>query len=186
MRTEGKNWKGQHPSYLWIRRILLAEHSPIRAVEYRIEWTDIPYWVVMHLVRHHVGITNFVATQRSDRTGINRDNLPQNNRISYSIRLNAQAIINISRKRLCSKASLETRAAWKLALDKIKAIDLPLYLSCVPECIYRGGFCTEIRSCGKYNNNEFNTDLKTYRGDLNATEKETKEKKSQPISNCSS
>jgi hypothetical protein len=120
----------------------------------------------MHLVRHHVGVTNFVSTQRSDRTGVDRKKLPQDNPISYSVRLNAQSIISISRKRLCGKASPETKNAWILALDRIKDIDSPLYFACVPECFYRG-FCSELKSCGRCKKSDFNIALQLYRGEHN-------------------
>ena len=183
MRTEGKSWNQDlKPSEKWVRRILLAEHSPIRTVEYRIEWTEIPYWVVMHLVRHHVGITHFVSTQRSDRTGVDRDKLPQDNLISYSIRLNAQSIISISRKRLCSKASTETGLAWRMALNRIKDIDSPLYFACVPECFYRG-FCPERNSCGKCNSSYFNKSLQLYRGAINGQQEKATEGKGKSSNN---
>lgn len=35
--------------------MLLAEHSPIRLVEYDGIWDFIKMWVTTHLVRHHVG-----------------------------------------------------------------------------------------------------------------------------------
>ena len=76
---------------------------------------------------------------------------------------NAQAIINISRKRLCSCASVETREAWKQVLAAIKEVDPILVDKCVPECIYRG-FCPEfIKSCGYANTKKFQLDLKRYR-----------------------
>lgn len=116
----------------------------------------------MHLVRHYVGINHFVSTQRSDRTKIKRDNLPQNNVVSYSIRLNAQSIINISRKRLCEKASVETRIAWLNSLLKLKEIDPILYSICQRECIYRGGHCREMKCCGYIKTENFREELNKY------------------------
>jgi hypothetical protein len=73
--------------------------------------------------------------------------LPQSQLVTHECIANAQAIINISRKRLCAQASRETNKAWKLVLDAVKK-ELPeLYNVCVPECIYRG-FCPELNSCG--------------------------------------
>jgi hypothetical protein len=51
---------------------------------------------------------------------------------------NAQAFINISRKRLCKGcASPETRQAWEIVIKALSEIDPILAEKCVPECIYR-------------------------------------------------
>jgi hypothetical protein len=138
----------------WIKSILLAEHSPIRVVEYRIEWTGIKYWVAMHLRTHQIGIYHpedlvFVNSQRDDRNAdtISRDNKTQDAPVRLVMRMNTQSIINVSRKRLCSKASQDTQDAWREALRKIKEIDADLADVCVQECLYRG-FCPERKTCG--------------------------------------
>lgn len=78
---------------------------------------------------------------------------------------NAQALINISRKRLCSCASPETREAWKAVIRLIKEQDPILAEKCVPECVYRG-FCPEFdRCCGYVHTKEYQERLKIYRDD---------------------
>ena len=146
MNTVGKD-SGKYPTSEWKRQILLAEHSPIRLLEFTFVIHDLPYWVSVHLVRHHIGITHFVSTQRTDRTGIDRTSLPQDALVTHRIHLNAQALINISRKRLCNQASPETRKAWQAVIDCLKEYEPELASVCVRECIYRG-FCPELRSCG--------------------------------------
>ena len=146
--------EGQYPSPKWKRELLIAEHSPIRLVELTVRITDVPYWVVMHFVRHKVGIEHFVSTQRSDRTGVQRDDLPQGALVDYTFRMNAQAMIAISRKRLCHQASKETREAWKMVLQAVREVEPELFSVCVPECVYRG-FCPEMRSCGQAYGNAF-------------------------------
>jgi len=135
------------PPSSWKRRMLLAEHSPIRTLSFTIRWIDIMYWVSVHFVRHKIGIEHFVSTQRSDRTLIDRDSLPQSNRVNHTINVNAQALIIISRKRLCMNASKETRNAWKALLETLKDSEPELFSVCVPDCIYRG-HCHEFKSCG--------------------------------------
>ena len=44
------------PSARWKKRILLAEHSPIRKLCFNWKWLDLPYWVSVHIVRHKYGI----------------------------------------------------------------------------------------------------------------------------------
>ena len=166
-RTVGKSPITKEPSDNFKRKILLAEHSPIRLLEYDFTWEDIQQWVTTHLVRHHEGGEKFVHTQRTDRNeqlkGLKRDELPQGLLNDMDMTCNAQAFINISRKRLCSCASKETRDAWKLVIEYLKVIDPILAEKCVPECIYRG-FCPEFdRCCGYCNTKEFNEKLKKYR-----------------------
>jgi len=137
----------REPSKEWKRKILKAEHSPIRQLAYRIKLYDLPYWVSVHLVRHKIGIEHWVRTQRSDRTGENRDELPQGAFVEHEILVNAQAMITISRKRMCTCASPETRIAWRYVLNCIKEVNPELFEACVPECVYRG-FCPEFKPCG--------------------------------------
>lgn len=152
----------KEPSFSWKKQILLAEHSPIRQLSFKWKWVNIKYWVSVHFTRHWLGILHFVQTSRTDRTGINRDSLLQNNLVNHECEANAQALINISRKRLCAKASLETREAWKLVLKKLEETDKSLFSVCVPECIYRG-FCPEFKSCGFYKTDLYKKELKKYR-----------------------
>lgn len=137
------------PSSKWKKQILLAEHSPIRILQVSARWIDLPSWVSVHFVRHKIGIEHWVKSQREDKTGIARHSLPQDALVTHRFLINAQAIINISRKRLCTKAAFETREAWKLFIAELQ--NMPeLYSACVPECVYRG-FCPEFKSC-KYIN----------------------------------
>ena len=64
--TIGKEAK-QPPTDEWKHKILASEHSPIRVLQFVFRITNLPYWVSVHLVRHHVGVTPFVKTQRNDR-----------------------------------------------------------------------------------------------------------------------
>lgn len=61
--------------------------------------------------------------------------------------INADAIINMSHKRLCSKASRETRNIWEQVVNEIRNIDPDLANHCVPQCVYCG-FCSEPKGCG--------------------------------------
>lgn len=164
-RTVGKEPINKEPSDKFKKKVLLAEHSPIRLLEYDWTWEDIKQWVTVHLVRHHEGCEKFVHSQREDRRelSIPRDQLPQGSLNDMDMTCNAQAFINISRKRLCSCASRETREAWKLVIERLKEEDPMLASVCVPECIYRG-FCPEIdRCCGYVNTEDYKKRLQEYR-----------------------
>ena len=111
MNTVGKD-KGVYPTAAWKKKILLAEHSPIRLMQFAWKWSDLPYWVSVHIVRHKIGIEHFVSTQRTDRTGVDRTERPQNAPVLHQCQANAQALITISRKRLCSGASVLIAQSW--------------------------------------------------------------------------
>ncbi len=160
MTTIGKH-HGKYPDSEWKLKILKAEHSPIRLLTFRIRFEGIPYFVVMHLVRHKIGVEHFVSTQRTDRTGIDRNNLPQNNLVNYMMVADAQALINISRKRLCSCASAETRKAWQMVVDEIAKIEPELASCMVKECVYRG-HCPEMFGCGYDQTDKYEGELKKY------------------------
>ncbi len=153
----------KEPSSAWKRRILLSEHSPIRQMMFKWKWIDLPYWVSVHFVRHKIGIEHFVSTQRTDRTGVDRTSMPQSAPVDHECFANAQAIIFISRKRLCRQASPETTAAWRLVLDEVKQCEPELHSVCVPECVYRG-FCPEFKSCGYVETAAYQEALAAYRG----------------------
>lgn len=131
----------------WKKRILLAEHSPIRKLCFNWKWLDLPYWVSVHFVRHKTGIEHFVSTQRTDRTGEDRTAKTQDAPVVHECFANAQAVIFISRRRLCAQAAPETRAAWRAVLDEIAKVEPEVAECSVPECVYRG-FCPEFKSCG--------------------------------------
>lgn len=143
--TVSKSELGREPSQAFKQGILIAEHSPIRDLIVKWRWKAIKSWIVTHWVRHKWEC--FVSTQRDDRTGVPRDDLPQASPVDFTGEANAQHLIDTMRKRLCFCAHSETRA---LAEDlKIALRDTQPELSgvLVPNCVYRGG-CPEMRPCG--------------------------------------
>lgn len=160
--TISREGSGKYPTDSWKKQILLAEHSPIRKIKFSWKWTNLKSWVSVHFVRHKFGIEHWVTTQRTDRTGVNRDESPQSTPVEHECEADAQALINISRKRLCSQASLETRIAWKQVVDEVEKYDPVLASVLVPECVYRG-FCPELNSCGYAETEGYKKELEEYR-----------------------
>lgn len=160
--TVGKEELGKEPSDNFKKRILMAEHSPIRGLIYCFKITNLKSWVATHFVRHHVGVEKWVRTQRSDRTGISRDELPQGAEVEMELEANAQALINMSRKRLCKQASPETREVMQEMKKEVSKRDEFLARVMVKECVYRG-FCPEMKSCNYDKTEEFEKELKDYR-----------------------
>lgn len=156
--TVGKD-DAKSASVRWWRKILMAEHSPIRMVQYWGSWM-LPKWVSTHFVRHKVGVEHFVSTSRPDRTGgASREEKEKS--VRHGMMMNAQAIISISRKRLCGLASKETTLEWSLFLENLKEEDPELVKLCVPECVYRG-FCPEMKTCGYYATEDARNERKEY------------------------
>lgn len=141
-------------------------------MEYLISFEDLRQWVGVHLLRHPY-VLPFIHSQRVDRdekrigeatdrvmeiisadlkasTDFNlRDYRFQGEVNDHDFYVNAQTLINISRKRLCSCASKETREAWELVKEAVREID-PMMAHCmVRQCIYRG-FCPEMHPACKY------------------------------------
>jgi hypothetical protein len=162
--TAGKDAGEGEPSSSWKRRMLMCEHSPIRQLELKWKWMSLKTWISTHFVRHHNGIDHWVESQRPDRTGSreNRDETPQGAPVNHECKGNAQAIINISRKRLCGQAMPETRQAWQAFLDSFRDTEPELYSACVPECVYRNGLCPEFNTCAYFRTFEFETALAEY------------------------
>ena len=132
------------------QRMYLAEHSPIRMRKFWIHLANIPTFVATHLVRHHVGIDHYQLSHRFDKTHVPNE---ESNRITptnISMCINAQSLINMARKRLCSKASPETRKVMEVIKEAIGVLDPALAEVMVPECIYRH-MCPEEKSCGYFN-----------------------------------
>lgn len=163
-RTIGKKALNKEPSSNWKRRILILEHSPVRTVEYILHFDNIRQWVTVHLVRHWLGFIPFVHSQRQDRRVLNceRDELPQGELNDMDVFINAISLINVSKKRLCRKASPETRHAWELVKEEMQKVDPEMAGVMVPECVYRG-FCPFYEeSCGYVNTQKFFEERSNY------------------------
>lgn len=150
----------------WKKRMLLCEHSPIRKLIISWKWYGLKYWISTHFVRHKFGIEHWVRTQRTDRTGKNRDNINQDALVEHEAEANAQTIINISRKRLCIQSSSGTIDAWLAFLFSIREKEPELFNACVPDCVYRG-WCYEYKSCGFHLTPEFQVQINEYRQGIN-------------------
>lgn len=138
------------PSPVWKRRILLARHSPIESLVFRVTMTDVPYWVSVHLVRHKIGVTHYVSSQRDDRhdNEIPRAEMPQGALVNHTMLINAQALIAVSRKRLCNLASRETKEVWMAVKNAIASVDIDMAWAMRPECYWCGMLCPEMHGCG--------------------------------------
>lgn len=165
--TVSKGELGKDPSEKFKRKILMAEHSPIRSLIYCFKITHLKSWVATHFVRHHVGVEKWVSTQREDRTDNTtpRDELPQGAEVTMELEANAQALINMSRKRLCTQASPETREVMQEIKKEVSQKDKFLADVMVRECVYRG-FCPEMQSCNYDKTKAFEKEVEDYRNTI--------------------
>lgn len=138
---------GHEPSMEFKMGILISEHSPIRSITVRWMWTNIKSWIATHWSRHKWEC--FIRTQRSDRTGVNRDELPQAAEVEFIGEANAQHLIDTMRKRLCYQASEETRLYAEDLKCAITKLDAEIGNALVPNCIYRNG-CPEMGFCPRW------------------------------------
>lgn len=149
LNTVGKKLSSKSEvSEQWIKSLVEAEHSPIRELWFGIKM-EIPYYVSVHFVRHHIGVNHYVQTQRTDRTGVNRDEMRQDALVSHIMSVNAQELIFMAHKRLCKQASEETRAVMTEIVNKVCEVAPYMKTVLVPLCVYRGGKCTEMFPCFK-------------------------------------
>jgi len=146
--TMGLNPKNG-PDFSWKKRILQAEHSPIRRLFFSFYIENIPSWVATHLCRH-IHAQPYVKSQRNDRQdNYDRNKAPQDAPVDMIWDMNAEELMTVAHKRLCNQASLETRKVvreiCRLVLDKYPEFEGLL----VPQCEYRNGKCTEMFPCEK-------------------------------------
>lgn len=144
--TVRKQPLGKEPSSQFKRAILIAEHSPIRDIIFKWKW-ELWSWIATHFSRHKWEC--FISTQRSDRTGVNRNELRQDEIVTFTGEANVQHLIDTMRKRLCYQAAQETREYAEDLRAAITESDADIGMVLVPNCIYRAG-CPEIQCCGHY------------------------------------
>lgn len=125
-----------------------CEHSPIRTQLFVVEMIDIPTFVSVHFVRHHVGVDHWVKSNREDRQGYSGD-AGRLQPVNHMMLINAQSLINFSRKRLCYQAHAETVKVMRAIKSGVAVVDPGLAERMVPECLYRNG-CNELKPCGYF------------------------------------
>lgn len=146
--TVNKEYTENNPKSPFKTKLLISEHSPIRLLVVNWSWKNIKSWVATHFSRHKW--ERFIGTQRTDRTGLNRDELPQGELVIMDGSANAQSLIDTARKRLCFQASKETRELMEDLKMALRETEPELADVLVPNCIYRMG-CPEFEQCGYFN-----------------------------------
>ena len=137
------------PDYEWKVKMLRCRHSPIRKLPFSFYISDMPYWLHVELVRHHVGLEKYVKSQRDDRNinEIPRGKKPQDAPVNMIIDLNAETLMTLMNNRLCGAATKEMQEIMfdirKLVIETNPEFEEFL----VPMCKYLHE-CKEFKSCG--------------------------------------
>lgn len=149
LRTIGKKWTGSAVTEEWKEKMLKCRHSPIRTLMFTIEM-EIPYYVSVHFARHKFGVEHYVQSQRNDRqSNYDRELAPQSAMVLHTIDINAEALMNMSHRRLCGMADPTTRYVMtKICLEVVKT-NPEFKDKLVPMCDHLHE-CPEFMSCGRY------------------------------------
>ena len=138
------------PTDKWKRDLILSEHSPIRELKFGIRLT-LPSYCSVHFVRHKFGVEHYVSTQRDDRNkdrNVSRADIPQGVMVSHIMSVNAQELMFMARRRLCTQADELTRAVMEEICRQVVQVSPEFEGVFEPMCYYRGGRCTEFECCG--------------------------------------
>ena len=135
------------PDLKWKHDILRARHSPIRRLHFSF-YIECPSWVSVHLCRH-IHAQPYVSTQRNDRQSkYDRRKAPQDAMVSMIWDMNAEELMTIANKRLCSLASKETRIIVRMMCDLVLK-EYPEFGGLLePFCVFWGK-CQEMYPCIK-------------------------------------
>lgn len=138
--------EGREPSDSFRHAICRSEHSPLRALLFKIRLEGVPTCVSVHLVRHKMGVEHFVSSNRPDRNGGNT-NVDRNTPVNHVMVINAQELLFMARRRLCGMASPETRTVMNYIKDAVSRVDPVVADYMLPMCAYRH-MCPETHGCG--------------------------------------
>ena len=138
---------GVKPSSISREKLLRCEHSPVRLIRFWVELLGIPSFVSTHLVRHKFGVEHFVESNRDDRGGAGDDKVTRLTPVNHGMELNAAALIAMSRKRLCYSSHSRTVAVFRRLRKAMFSVCPETAQAMVPECVYRNGYCPELREC---------------------------------------
>jgi thymidylate synthase ThyX len=150
LNTIGKT-SAKLPTEEWKKDLIRSEHSPIRELKFGIKLT-IPSYCSVHFVRHKFGVEHYVSTQRDDRNksrDVSRADMPQGTMVTHIISVNAQELMFMARRRLCTQADEFTRKVMEEICRQVVKVSPEFDGVFGPMCHYRGGVCTEFECCGR-------------------------------------
>lgn len=138
--TVSKKALKKEPSKNFKKSILIAMHSTIRNLVIRWKWINIPSFCATHYSRHK--FEKYISTQRTDRTGIDRNKLTQDAPVTFTGVANVQHLIDMMAKRLCFSSDPTTVKYAQSLKKELHNIEPEVSEVLVPACIMYGG-CRE-------------------------------------------
>lgn len=156
--TVHKRHNGGEISKNWKFKILKTMHSPIRELKITYRIKDVPRWIADQLSRHHVGVTPYIGTARTDRGHKPRHLQTMEEPTVLMQSHNAQSFISMCNSRLCvGCVSKETRELVEQIVKEVEKIEPELAFYCVPNCVLYGAckendftVCSHYQSFIKY------------------------------------
>lgn len=137
------------PGSALLRRVLHARHSPIRVLNYAFLIEGIPSNTATHLCRH-VHAVPFVSSLRNDRQEkMDGDAARRDTPVDMIFYCNAEELMTFANKRLCGRAAKKTQEVAKMMCDAAIKETPEIANDLVPMCVYHGGVCHELESCGR-------------------------------------
>ena len=123
----------------WKEAMIIGRHSPIREFRIKLTIEDIPRWIADQLVRHNVGVNNFMGTMRPDRGNIPREEQKMTDLTVFKQSYNIDSFLNMTSARMCIGAvSKETRMLVEAIITELYSVEPEIAKYCVPPCIQLG------------------------------------------------
>ena len=139
-KTLGSNLTGE-----WKEAMCLGRHSPIREFRIKVLVEDIPRWVADQLVRHNVGVNNFMGTGRSDRGNKPRAEQTMEDLTVFKQSFNIESFTKFCNTRLCvGSVSKQTRELVEQIVREVREVEPQIAEYCVPPCI-SSLYCKEAK-----------------------------------------
>lgn len=144
--------KPKNKTEWWIKQIV-ANHSTLRAVHFRLVDAR-PKSVVMQVIRATKGHPQpEVQSSRPDWTGQERSSDPYEDKLFMQDHT-AESFIEMAKQRMCVRTEERTRKFMNEMVLELRHSEDPFLQAvgycCQPQCIWYGGMCTEIKSCGRF------------------------------------
>ena len=141
------------PDESWKKKMLECRHSPIRRLRFSFTLYNLPYYISVHFVRHHVGIEKYVRSQGNDRQKeYDRTKAPQDAPVNMILDFNGESLLEFFNKRLCGACAPETIRVTELMRSLVRDECPEFCYFLEPMCFRNGGVCHEFKSCGNNRN----------------------------------
>jgi hypothetical protein len=144
----------QNKTRISLAKWIASEHSPIRALQFKIKLIGIPAYVAYHFKTHAAGVAVQVTeSNRADYEDmygkvVTTDRLAP---VTHTMIVNAQTLIDMAYDRLCTTADVNTVKVMEAIKDSVHEVNPVVARFMVVKCVFRGGLCPETFAKCYYN-----------------------------------